>query len=104
MNEFAKLFGADREISLFSVAGRSEISGNHTDHNYGKVLAASINLDIIAAASPRGDMHINIKSEGFPIDEVDITDPTVDENLYYTSKSIISLSLIHILSVIEISF
>ena len=90
VNEFAKLFGADREISLFSVAGRSEISGNHTDHNYGKVLAASINLDIIAAASPRGDMHINIKSEGFPIDEVDITDPTVDENLYYTSKSIIS--------------
>jgi len=90
VNEFAKLFGEDREISLFSVAGRSEISGNHTDHNYGKVLAASINLDIIAAASPRADRHINIKSEGFPIDEVDITNPTVDEALYYTSKSIIS--------------
>ena len=90
VNEFAKLFGDDREISLFSVAGRSEISGNHTDHNYGKVLAASINLDIIAAASPRDDLRINIKSEGFPIDEVDITDPTVDEALYYTSKSIIS--------------
>ncbi|MBQ8551954.1 MAG: galactokinase [Clostridia bacterium] len=90
VNEFAKLFGEKREISLFSVAGRSEISGNHTDHNYGKVLAASIDLDIIAAASPRDDMRINIKSEGFPIDEVDITDPTVDESLYYTSKSIIS--------------
>ncbi|MBQ8249847.1 MAG: galactokinase [Clostridia bacterium] len=90
VNEFAELFGAEREISLFSVAGRSEISGNHTDHNYGKVLAASIDLDIIAAASPRDDMHINIKSEGFPIDEVDITDPHVDESLYYTSKSIIS--------------
>ncbi|MCI8387868.1 MAG: galactokinase [Clostridiales bacterium] len=90
VNEFAKLFGADREISLFSVAGRSEISGNHTDHNCGRVLAASINLDIIAAASPRDDMHISIKSEGFPIDEVDITNPTVDESLYYTSKSIIS--------------
>lgn len=90
VNEFAKLFGADREISLFSVAGRSEISGNHTDHNHGKVLAASINLDIIAAASPREDLRINIKSEGFPIDEVDITDPAVDESLFYTSKSIIS--------------
>lgn len=90
VKEFSKLFGGDREISLFSVAGRSEISGNHTDHNYGKVLAASIDLDIIAAASPRDDMRINIKSEGFPIDEVDITDPTVDEALYYTSKSIIS--------------
>ncbi len=90
VNEFSKLFGSEREISLFSVAGRSEISGNHTDHNCGKVLAASIDLDIIAAASPRDDMRINIKSEGFPIDEVDITDPTVDESLYYTSKSIIS--------------
>ena len=90
VNEFANLFGADREISLFSVAGRSEISGNHTDHNHGKVLAASINLDIIAAASPRDDLHINRKSEGFPIDEVDITDPAVDESLFYTSKSIIS--------------
>ncbi len=90
VNEFANLFGADREISLFSVAGRSEISGNHTDHNHGKVLAASINLDIIAAASPRDDLRINIKSEGFPIDEVDITDPAVDESLFYTSKSIIS--------------
>ncbi|MBQ8510159.1 MAG: galactokinase [Clostridia bacterium] len=90
VNEFASLFGGEREISLFSVAGRSEISGNHTDHNYGRVLAASINLDIIAAASPRDDLHINIKSEGFPIDEVDIANPTVDEALYYTSKSIIS--------------
>ncbi len=90
VNEFAKMFGGEREISLFSVAGRSEISGNHTDHNYGRVLAASINLDIIAAASPRDDLRVNIKSEGFPIDEVDITNPTVDEALYYTSKSIIS--------------
>lgn len=90
INEFAELFGGDRDISLFSVAGRSEISGNHTDHNYGRVLAASINLDIIAVAAPRHDSHIVIKSEGFPIDEVDITDPTVNESLYYTSKSIIS--------------
>ncbi len=90
VREFSKLFGEQREISLFSVAGRSEISGNHTDHNYGKVIAASIDLDIIAAASPRDDMRINIKSEGFPIDKVDITNPTVDEALYYTSKSIIS--------------
>ena len=90
VNEFSRLYGAEREVSLFSVAGRSEISGNHTDHNYGRVLAASIDLDIIAVASPRDDMKISIKSEGFPKDVVDITDPTVDEALYYTSKSIIS--------------
>ena len=52
IDEFTALFGGEREISLFSVAGRSEISGNHTDHNCGRVLAASIDLDIIAAASP----------------------------------------------------
>ncbi len=90
VEEFTKLFGDDRELSLFSVAGRSEISGNHTDHNYGRVLAASINLDIIACASPRDDMKINIKSEGFPIDEVDISVPAADEELFFTSKSIIS--------------
>ncbi len=90
IESFADLFGSDREVSLFSVAGRSEVSGNHTDHNYGKVLAASVDLDIIAVASKREDMLIKIKSEGFDTDEVDITEPTVDESLYYTSKSIIS--------------
>ena len=68
VNEFEKLYGGDREISLFSVSGRSEISGNHTDHNYGCVIAASIDLDIIAAASPTSDTVIRIKSEGFPED------------------------------------
>ncbi len=90
VNEFSSLFGEDRQLSLFSVAGRSEISGNHTDHNCGKVLAASVNLDIIAVASPREDMFINMKSEGFPIDTVDISSPKVDKSLYYTSGAIIS--------------
>ena len=87
---FTAVFGEGRELELFSVAGRSEISGNHTDHNHGKVIAASIDLDIIAVASKRADMMINIKSEGFPIDEVDISDPKPDEKLYFKSKSIIS--------------
>ena len=47
-DEFESIFGEADELSVFSVAGRSEICGNHTDHNYGKVLAASIDLDIIA--------------------------------------------------------
>ena len=48
---FESLYG-DREVNLFSVPGRSEISGNHTDHNHGKVIAASLDIDIIAVASP----------------------------------------------------
>ncbi len=90
VDEFCKVFGADRDLELFSVAGRSEISGNHTDHNFGRVIAASIDLDIIAVASKRDDMMINIKSEGFPIDEIDVSDPTPDEKNFYSSGSIIS--------------
>ena len=90
VDEFVKEFGEDRDLDLFSVAGRSEISGNHTDHNYGKVIAASIDLDIIAVASKRDDKMINIKSEGFPIDRVDVTDPTPCEKEFFKSSSIIS--------------
>ena len=73
IDEFAKLYGADRDINLFSVAGRSELSGNHTDHNHGCVVAASIDLDIIAVASAREDSVIRVKSEGFPEDVVDFS-------------------------------
>lgn len=51
LNEFEALFGKDRDVRLFSAPGRTEVGGNHTDHNHGRVLAAGINLDAIAAAS-----------------------------------------------------
>lgn len=71
VEEFEKLYGADREAALYSVAGRSELSGNHTDHNHGCVIAASIDLDIIAVASPSAGSVVRVKSEGFPEDVVD---------------------------------
>lgn len=86
---FILLYG-DREVSLFSVPGRSEISGNHTDHNNGKVLAAAVDIDIIAVASKCSDNIIRIKSEGYCEDAVDITvlDPSkVRKN---TSGAVIS--------------
>ncbi len=73
IGKFEKLYGGDRQINLFSVSGRSEISGNHTDHNHGCVIAASIDLDIIAVASPTEGSVIRIKSEGFPEDTVDFS-------------------------------
>ena len=91
IEEFAKLYGADREITLYSVAGRSELSGNHTDHNHGCVIAASIDLDVIAVASPREDSVIRVKSEGFPEDRVDFaayTQPA--EKDFGTSASLIA--------------
>ncbi len=51
--------------TFFSVPGRTEIGGNHTDHNQGRVLAASINLDAIAVAAPSGDMQVTLYSEGY---------------------------------------
>ena len=91
IDEFAAIYGADREITLYSVAGRSELSGNHTDHNHGCVVAASIDLDIIAVASAREDSVIRIKSEGFPEDVVDFKAYTTpDEAKFGSSASIIA--------------
>ena len=91
IDEFAAIYGADREITLYSVAGRSELSGNHTDHNCGCVVAASIDLDIIAVASKRDDNVIAVKSEGFPEDVVDFSKYNAPvESKFGSSESIIA--------------
>lgn len=71
LDEFSARYGDDRDLTLFSVPGRSELSGNHTDHNHGKVLAASVDLDVIGVAARREDGVIRIKSEGHDEDVVD---------------------------------
>ena len=76
IDEFCSLYGDDRDISLFSVPGRSELSGNHTDHNRGCVIAGSVDLDIIAVAAKSEGSTVRIKSEGFPEDVVDIAEYT----------------------------
>ena len=73
VESFTSLYG-EQDYSVFSVSGRSEISGNHTDHNRGEVLAASISLDIIAVAAPTDDGKIYVTSEGFSEHEVDLGD------------------------------
>ena len=87
---FAELYG-ERDVALLSVGGRSEISGNHTDHNYGRVIAASISLDVIAVAAKRDDGVVRVKSEGFP---EDIVEPAAieapDEAKFFKSEAIIA--------------
>ena len=91
IDEFEKTFGNMENVGIYSVSGRSEISGNHTDHNYGKVIAASIDLDIIAVAAKTDDSVIRVKSEGFGEDAIDFTKYTeADEKLFGTSGSIIA--------------
>ena len=71
LSAFEELYGKDRDADFYSVAGRSELSGNHTDHNHGCVVAASIDLDIIAVASLSRGHRVRVKSEGYPEDVVD---------------------------------
>lgn len=76
LERFSETFGKDRSVELFSAPGRTEIGGNHTDHQHGRVLAAAVNLDVIAAVSKNSDNVIRIHSEGFAPDAVDISDLT----------------------------
>lgn len=78
---FEEIFGAGRDVQVLSAPGRTEICGNHTDHNHGKVLAASVNLDAIAVAAPNGENVIRVKSKGYEMDTVslDALEPDCDE-------------------------
>lgn len=79
--DFAEYFKSTGEVRFFSAPGRTEICGNHTDHNHGKVFAAAVNLDVIAAAEPTDDNKITIKSEGFPEDSINLSElsPVLEE-------------------------
>lgn len=81
IDTFTQHFGSDREIAVFSAPGRTELGGNHTDHQRGHVLAASINLDVIAVVARRTDRTICVKSEGFPADVIslDELEPVTDQ-------------------------
>ena len=83
---FAQLFGGDREVFLFSVSGRSEIGGNHVDHNLGRVIAAGVNMDILAVAAPRTDGVITLQSEGFPPDIVPKEALDAPDPAYFTTS------------------
>ncbi len=80
IKEFEKQFGIDREISLFSAPGRTEVCGNHTDHQHGRVLAAGVNLDVIGAASKNSDNVIRIQSKGYPLDTIDLNDLSIQDS------------------------
>ena len=64
-------------LTLYSAPGRTALGGNHTDHQRGCVLAASVSLDLMAAAAPNGTSTVVLKSEGYDILRIDIADETV---------------------------
>ncbi|MEA4822485.1 MAG: galactokinase family protein [Clostridiaceae bacterium] len=87
--EFVRIYGDNDKITLFSTPGRTEIGGNHTDHNNGRVLAAAVNLDTIAVAAPNDRGVVTLQSEGFPMDSLslDLLSPFPREN--HTSAALI---------------
>ena len=79
IKEYEILFCQD-DINIFSAPGRTEVCGNHTDHQHGKVLAASINLDIIAIASTNNSNVVKVVSSGYDMISIDVNDLDIREN------------------------
>jgi galactokinase len=82
--------GFDRsEAELFSTPGRTEIGGNHTDHNSGRVLAGAVSLDNIAIAAKNNSRMIRIRSSGYPAFEVDTGDVEPKEDERFKSSALV---------------
>ncbi|MBO5378411.1 MAG: galactokinase [Ruminiclostridium sp.] len=79
VKKFSELYPERKDVRIFSASGRTEIGGNHTDHQHGCVLAAAVNLDAIAVVSFHHDGLIRIKSEGYEPFTVNINEVSVKE-------------------------
>ena len=88
LKQFQASFKND-DAELFSSPGRTEIGGNHTDHNYGRVLAGAVNLDNVAVAAKNNTSIVRIESVGYPKFEVDLTNLKPDKGEYFTSVSLV---------------
>lgn len=84
-----KDFSKAEEALLFTSPGRTEIGGNHTDHNYGRVLAGAVNLDNIAVAAPNNSNVVRILSEGYPAFKVDLSELQPTEEEQFTSVALV---------------
>ena len=79
IERFIEIFPARDDIHLFSAPGRSEIGGNHTDHQHGCALGAAINLDAVAVVAFHDEGVIRLHSEGYSMSEVELSDLSVHE-------------------------
>ncbi len=89
VKRFSDFFPNDNDIFLFSASGRTEVGGNHTDHNAGRVLAAAVNLDLIAAVSKTDNNLVMIHSEGYPSSTIDLNELGVSTSEHYTFTSLV---------------
>ena len=90
VERFEKRFGEEHgELCFFSAPGRTEIGGNHTDHNNGRCLAGAVNLDTIACVEKTDDNTIVVDSEGFPPITVDLSSLEIREKDFGTTLALI---------------
>ena len=90
LEQFELYFGPGRQVRLYSAPGRTELGGNHTDHQHGYGLAAAVTLDLIAVASPSDDGFIRVKSRGFnKLDVIDLSEPEPQQGESTHSASLI---------------
>jgi galactokinase len=82
-------FSKEKAGELFTSPGRTEIGGNHTDHNYGRVLAGAVNLDNIAIAAINHTNAIRIQSDGYPPFEVNLNNLQIDKSEQFTSAALV---------------
>jgi galactokinase len=86
---FASLFPGERDIALFSTPGRTEVGGNHTDHNGGRVLAAAVDLDIVAAVARNEEGIIRVQSKEYPAVCVRVDELAVVESERFTPSALV---------------
>ena len=89
IRRFAEIFPGRDDVQLFSAPGRTEIGGNHTDHQHGCALAAAVNLDVIAVVAFHDEGVIRLYSEGHGSDELDLSDLSIHEDEKGRSASMI---------------
>ena len=86
---FEENFGADGDIEIYSAPGRTEIGGNHTDHQHGEVLAASINRDAIAIVRKTDNGTVRLKSDNYSTNTIDVSDLAVRQDETGTTPALI---------------
>lgn len=85
---FIENFG-EKDVELISAPGRTEIGGNHTDHQHGRVVAAAVDMDILAVAAKVEDFTIHLQSEGYPMNYVDLSDLEIHSEEINKSNSLL---------------
>ena len=88
INKYKELYGDD-DVEIYSAPGRSEVGGNHTDHQNGEVLAASINLDAIGIVKPLQEGTVKVVSDNYPMITIDLNDLELKEEEKETTVALI---------------